>query len=248
MEWIDHLLAKLRPATLSVNNKSFIDPLYKEVKASPHIDILLVDETMEGPLLLGTIESLSTYLNWLSLSGKTVRVIVTTKGIVTTIYPDTSINPSIEGRRHDHLIVPFRYCQDTLVFTQASFVDFLDQHSGCIDDEESIRGAVRLLKSMSSEEIQTEDRGPFTLIEIKASKGVEGTKGKLPKLLNIKMDTGTREYQLVNTFIIRVDDKLTFTLSKRKDTALTGELIGLVIKDLRKLIKCENFIVTEGAC
>jgi len=197
-----------RPDTTAAGGKEFVDEGYREIENNPFVTAGTFSEHGEA-LKLGTCDALLAFLNSSPVRDtwqESIRVVINKSGVVA--YLNTigdQIRRSDISAVMDFVRVPFKHPEKTYQFTYQGFLTFLDQYAGKVTNEDDLRVLLRNFNTISSEEIKMEDRGAFIAVEVKQSKNVEGSRVVFPKEIEILMPTGTREFEIANRFLFRIN-------------------------------------------
>lgn len=192
----------------------------------------------------GTIASMVDYLKDLDFGDKSIPSIFVDSSGVRAILDENSTD------RDEVLRVPFFDADlpTERAMNMESFLLYLDQQSGKITAEDTLRLALKELRIINGSECIAKDQGTHIALEVTKTNDVQaGKKVSIPKYVEIDLRIGTREYSEKHKFRLHIgtDDGLTFKLSRINRDGALERFMCRAIADLRKQLG-KGWRVYEG--
>jgi hypothetical protein len=125
--------------------------------------------------------------------------------------------------------------------TYETFLTFLDRNAGFISgvvggeelfSEDEIRESLKMIVFSSSDKMTLSDNGPIINVVFEKREGVEPATTKLPKILQVKLRYGLREYIIPCRFRLSISGK-SFNLSQIPRDGAMDEYLGRAITDIK---------------
>lgn len=217
---------------------------WREVKPLGLIKRRFVDGA-GGALRLGTIAAL---IDFVSKVPGEWQVVVGTSAANAYFDIDKELRSDLISEDRNRVVVPFDYPEHKFSFGFVNFKDFLDQHSDRIHEYDDLEAAVRFFKVNEASALTVTEQGAVISVSTAASKNLEGSSQRIPKQIIIDMPTGTREFLIPSTFLLRImikDGSATFTLTRKELDGAREAFLDAVFKKLKEGLPA-NVAVYEG--
>lgn len=248
-EALEYLFAnwKQPPDQIVVAERDFLrnpDSHWQEIKHRRVSRAKFINENGKAHQL-GTTTALIDFI--LTHAKSSVQVIVGHDGIKAYFGLDEEIDVD-DNRCIDYVSVPFKHPAIKHEFGYVGFMDFLDQHGQRIHESDALRTTLRTFKSVDMSSIKIKEVGAIITVETGASKGLEGSTTTIPKELVIDMPTGTREFLIPNTYLLRIVAGSTdtqFVLTKKEHDGSWDTLLDLAFYKLKKGLS-QDILILEG--
>jgi hypothetical protein len=215
LEWLQSNLIGGEP--VNVNGRDFLPEAGHWREVSPRL--LIKKRFVDGdgrPLSLGTIDALIQFVD--GCPGDWQVVVGTDEA---TAYFDigSELRSDLILEARTRIRVPFEYPEHKFNFSFVAFKDFLDQHADRIHEYDDLEAAVRFFKVNEASAITVAEQGAVISVSTAASKNLEGSSQRIPKSIVIDMPTGTREFLIPSTFLLRImisNGAASFALTKKE--------------------------------
>lgn len=198
-------------------------------------------------LELGTIESLIDFIR--SHADRKCQVVIAPDGASAYFDVDQEVNESTHKVDLHMVKVPFIAVVERMELGFIKFQDWLDQHADRIKEFNTLAQAVRLFKTEEKSSITVKENGPIITLSVAASKDCEASGLPIPKEIEVTLPTGTREFMIPNTFLLRITiqhGEAQFTLTKKEQDGSWEKLIEEAVKMLKEA-ELPNALILEGA-
>jgi hypothetical protein len=237
-----------RPNQITIADRAFLhDPEdWREVRPE-RVKVARFVDSNAAAHRLGTIASLIDFIQ--EHTKDPCQVVVGHSGV--DAYFDLDDEISLDTPILNYVRVPFNHPPAVQKFGYVGFQDFLDQHGERITNADALRAALRTFRSTDTASVKVKENGAIISIETTASKDLEGTGQSIPKELVIDLPTGTREFLIPNTFLLRIIPgsrdytETQFILTKKDYDGSWEMLIELAFKKLKDGLP-ETALVLEG--